>query len=347
MIDKIRYTMQRVLPIVFDDSLSFMELLSKVIDTTNQVITQVNSSVDEISDYKEAIDAAIAEFESGVNTEINNFESGVNTSLTEFQNTLDRYISMIEDETDEVLEGWLEDGTLLTLIATLSHATSSDFGTVKLSDSYTADGTAANGLAPSQKALSEGLAIKFNIEGTSVISAEFGLDGNTPYILTEANPSYGAYDPTTKYCKIYFNPYGGILRGYSADGETWDFSAEHATGMSFGIVKLSDSYTDNGGAYGGLAPSQHALYEGLATKVNKSTFFGMAVTNASVYSMASTGTGSMLLGTASSGSFFAISEEKTVNNVKWYKVYSFGAETVGFVQASAVNLISDEVEPAP
>lgn len=347
MIDKLRYTFQRVLPIVFDDSLTFMELLGKVIDATNQVITQVNSSVDEISDYKEAIDAAIAEFESGVNTEIDNFESGVNTSLTEFQNTLDRYISMIEAETDEVLEGWLEDGTLLTLIATLSHATGSDFGTVKLSDSYTADGTAANGLAPSQKALSDGLAIKVDIKGTSIVSAEFGLDGLTPYVLTEANPSYGAYDPTQKYCKIYFNAYGGISRAYSADGETWTFSTEHATGMGFGIVKLSDSYTDNGGSYDGLAPSQYALNVGLATKVDKSTFFGMATFNASIYSMASTGTGSTLLGTASSGSFFVISEEITVNNVRWYKVYSFGAETIGFVQASAVRLIDDEVEPAP
>jgi len=39
----------------------------------------------------------------------------------------------------------------------MKHATASNFGVVKLSDSYTATGTAANGLVPSQKALNDGL----------------------------------------------------------------------------------------------------------------------------------------------------------------------------------------------
>ena len=44
--------------------------------------------------------------------------------------------------------------------ATDAKATAAKFGTVKPSDSYSASGTAANGLVPSQKAVSDGLATK-------------------------------------------------------------------------------------------------------------------------------------------------------------------------------------------
>ena len=48
MINKLRYTIQRVLPIVYDDSLSYMELLGKVVQKVNEVISIVNDIDGEI-----------------------------------------------------------------------------------------------------------------------------------------------------------------------------------------------------------------------------------------------------------------------------------------------------------
>lgn len=96
---------------------------------------------------------------------------------------------------------------------TTFHATSARFGSVELSDSYTATGSAAAGLAPSQKALKDGLATRAAVNHASSAT------------------TYGI-----------------------------------GTASYYGHVKLSNNYAATGAAASGLAPSQKALSDGLATK---------------------------------------------------------------------------------
>lgn len=102
---------------------------------------------------------------------------------------------------------------------------------------------------------------------SSIVNVKMGSDAHTPYFLVEVSESAGGYVADHKFCKIFFNGSGAIVRAYSADGETWTYDSNHAGSLSVGAVQLSDFYTDNGAAADGLAPSQHALYSGLATKI--------------------------------------------------------------------------------
>ena len=56
----LRYWIQMVLPLVYDDSLSYMELLGKVIDTLNQLVENNNKLPDYIMNLiKEYINSII------------------------------------------------------------------------------------------------------------------------------------------------------------------------------------------------------------------------------------------------------------------------------------------------
>lgn len=97
---------------------------------------------------------------------------------------------------------------------------------------------------------------------------KFVNDGDIPYIIVEnTNPLI----PEDKFYRIQLTTNGGITRERSTNGTNWEWQQNHADSMSFGSVMLSDSYTANGGASQGLAPSQHALSDGLKGKDISST----------------------------------------------------------------------------
>lgn len=89
MINKLKYTIQRVLPIVYDDSLSYMELLSKVVLKVNEVISVVNDIDEEVINQISVIlngwleDGTLAEI---INEEIFN---GLNDRITEAESDID------------------------------------------------------------------------------------------------------------------------------------------------------------------------------------------------------------------------------------------------------------------
>lgn len=53
MIEELRYKTQAVLPTVYDDSLSYYELLNKVIYKLNEVIETVNAMVEQQNEDEE------------------------------------------------------------------------------------------------------------------------------------------------------------------------------------------------------------------------------------------------------------------------------------------------------
>ena len=65
MITPIKYIVYRVLPLVYDDSLSYLEVLAKVTAKTNEVIEQINSisgQIENMDDYiRETAEEIIAE----------------------------------------------------------------------------------------------------------------------------------------------------------------------------------------------------------------------------------------------------------------------------------------------
>ena len=59
MVDKLRFWCQKVLPLVYDDSLSYYEFLCKVVAKLNEMIDFINSLPDE---YKDLILKYLNEF---------------------------------------------------------------------------------------------------------------------------------------------------------------------------------------------------------------------------------------------------------------------------------------------
>lgn len=66
MIDKLRYWCHKILPLVYDDSLSYYEVLCKTSAKLNEVITSTNGLLDAWDTYKNDIDAAFGEYTAGL-----------------------------------------------------------------------------------------------------------------------------------------------------------------------------------------------------------------------------------------------------------------------------------------
>lgn len=118
MIDKLRYWCHKILPLVYDDSLSYYEFLCKVNAKLNEVIDSTNGLLDgwekfkaelekawqdyksaltgEWTDYKAEMDLKYASLVGTVNTEINamkndisTFKNDISSQITEFENRVD------------------------------------------------------------------------------------------------------------------------------------------------------------------------------------------------------------------------------------------------------------------
>lgn len=66
MIDKLKYWCYNILPLVYDDSLSFNEFLCKVNAKLNEVIDSTNGLLDAWNSYKNDIDKAFGEYTAGL-----------------------------------------------------------------------------------------------------------------------------------------------------------------------------------------------------------------------------------------------------------------------------------------
>lgn len=88
-----RFWCQKVLPLVYDDSLSYYELLCKVVDYLNSTMEDVNTAVEDITN---------------LHTAYEQLQSYVNT----YFDSLD-----VQEEINNKLDGMVEDGTFDTLLA--------------------------------------------------------------------------------------------------------------------------------------------------------------------------------------------------------------------------------------
>lgn len=75
MIDNIKYWCNKILPLVYDDSLSYYEVLCKTSAKLNEVITSTNGLLDAWDTYKNDIDAAFGEYTAKLDKKFNDMSA--------------------------------------------------------------------------------------------------------------------------------------------------------------------------------------------------------------------------------------------------------------------------------
>lgn len=106
-----RYWVQKALPLVYDDSLSYYELLCKVINYLNNMATDVNSlatDVETASNVVETANATISAFISTAQTSINDAITQGNTDIQSAITTANTNIQTAIDELTEYRDNYFD-----------------------------------------------------------------------------------------------------------------------------------------------------------------------------------------------------------------------------------------------
>jgi hypothetical protein len=95
MIDNIKYWCNKILPLVYDDSLSYYEVLCKTSAKLNEVITSTNGLLDAWDTYKNDIDAAFGEYTAGLDKKFADLTDKIDADFFRYKDTVN---AEIQDE---------------------------------------------------------------------------------------------------------------------------------------------------------------------------------------------------------------------------------------------------------
>lgn len=111
-----RFWSQKVLPQVYDDSISYYEVLNKVVAFLNELIEKMNELIDEQGDYESDINNQWNEYKIDIEQTWNDFKTNIENEWGEYKETIERewneYKEEIEGKLDDLkdaLEGEIDD----------------------------------------------------------------------------------------------------------------------------------------------------------------------------------------------------------------------------------------------
>ncbi len=117
-----RYWCQTVLPLVYDDSLSYYELLNKMVIYLNNCIKDVSTVESNLDEAR----ASFVELNEAVNTkydELKTSNENLTTAYNEFYNWFDTLD--VQDEVDNKLDALVEDGTIPNMVEEIVNTSTS------------------------------------------------------------------------------------------------------------------------------------------------------------------------------------------------------------------------------
>lgn len=92
MIDNIKYWCNKILPLVYDDSLSYYEVLCKTSAKLNEVITSTNGLLDAWDTYKNDIDAAFGEYTAKLDKKFNDLSEKMDADFFRYKDAVNSEI---------------------------------------------------------------------------------------------------------------------------------------------------------------------------------------------------------------------------------------------------------------
>ena len=110
---------QKVLPTVYDDSLSYYEYLCKLNNYLNEVIEQINTLTTEMEDYEEDLNSQWNTYKTNLNGEWLDYKTELNRQWNETKDWITNYFNNldVQQEINNKLDAMALDGTLSTLLA--------------------------------------------------------------------------------------------------------------------------------------------------------------------------------------------------------------------------------------
>lgn len=88
MIDKLKYWCNKILPLVYDDSLSYYEVLCKTSAKLNEVINSTNGLVDAWNTYKNDIDKAFGDYTAGLDKKFDDLTDKIDADFLRYKDTV-------------------------------------------------------------------------------------------------------------------------------------------------------------------------------------------------------------------------------------------------------------------
>lgn len=95
-LDKFRFWCQKVLPLVYDDSLSYYEVLGKMVVYLNQVIDNINADTDNVLTLKEAFEELKIYVNSVIEYDVSDLEEAVREAVEASENATDAKDTAVE-----------------------------------------------------------------------------------------------------------------------------------------------------------------------------------------------------------------------------------------------------------
>lgn len=92
MIDKLKYFCNKILPLVYDDSLSYYEVLCKVSDKINEVIDNTNGLLDAWNEYKNDIDSAFGKYTTSLDAKFAELSARIEDDFYQYRKIVDEAI---------------------------------------------------------------------------------------------------------------------------------------------------------------------------------------------------------------------------------------------------------------
>lgn len=88
MIDNLRYWCHKILPLVYDDSLSYYEVLCKTSAKLNEVIDSTNGLLDAWNTYKNDIDKAFGDYTAGLDKKFDDLTDKIDADFLRYKDTV-------------------------------------------------------------------------------------------------------------------------------------------------------------------------------------------------------------------------------------------------------------------
>ena len=252
---KFRFWCQKVLPLVYDDSISYYEVLGKMVTYLNQVIDNVNADTENVQTLKEAFDALaeyidqigeidIRELTQLIQEGVEAAEEALSSAQAAHSSAENASASATNAADAAILASNSAEsaaGSAQNASASATNAANSALNAINQAESASTSATAAQGSAATASAAStsanadalkaEGLAVGQQ-NGVDVGSSSPYYHKNAKYYAEQAGQGAGAYPLADLPDTAITNPSNGQVLMYNQTAGKWVNSAENEIAVS-------------------------------------------------------------------------------------------------------------------